>query len=578
MGSLNGQMLSAGLLEALVTVAEHGLRASVSGARIRQAGVTLGLILERQLLPTDTGADGASRQPTDATVYSTLAGELLEQLVPGSRVLDASADQVVACLPADDVAAGPPPREQLVAAVLGSIAGRQFGQATVRPELRLIDGETCWTLTVRFGPAAEQAPVEPAGLLIDEYRATDGDPLALDVDAADEPAAFASEAARRSASSEHEERMRLLGEMAAGVAHGLNNLLGAVAGQSSQLLDDPSASTPTRGLRLIHQAALDGAGLARRLLRVSRGEASEGPDALELVDLREVIADAVALTRPRWQDDATSKGVAIDLRVETPEPLAVLGVPSDLREIVVNLILNAVDAMPLGGRLLLRGEGQDRRAVLTCQDSGTGMDLAVLERAFEPFFSTKGSNGNGMGLAIVYSVVARHGGEVRVASAPGAGTTFTVILPLSDPAVFALATHPADLDPAAPVDDAATELEGLSLLLVDDDPGFRDVFARRLSLDAQRVDVVSDAGAALSALEDGAWDVLCIDERLPDMTGRQLAAEIRQRGREVVIVLISGFATQPNDPALLGPGVDAVLPKPCTDAELARVLRQIRRR
>src|SRR5207249_3243962 len=104
----------------------------------------------------------------------------------------------------------------------------------------------------------------------------------------------------------------------------------------------------------------------------------------------------------RWHDEAAQRGAAIEVRFEATQPLTVLCIPSDLREIVVNLILNAVDAMPKGGTLTLHGEAQDRRAILTVQDTGTGMDLAVMEQAFEPFFSTKGSGGTGMGLAIVY--------------------------------------------------------------------------------------------------------------------------------------------------------------------------------
>jgi two-component system cell cycle sensor histidine kinase/response regulator CckA len=204
------------------------------------------------------------------------------------------------------------------------------------------------------------------------------------------------------------------------------------------------------------------------------------------------------------------------------------------------------------------------------------MPPAVLARIFEPFFSTKGSGGTGIGLAIVYGVVARHGGEVRVASAIGAGTTFTVALPLGEAAPGGSALGMPESGQLPADEDAAAVLDGLAVLLVDDDPAFRSVFARRLALDARRVEVAADAASALALLETSAWDVLLVDDRLPDMTGRQLAAAIRDRGLDCAIVLVSGFATGPNDPALLAPGVDGVLPKPCTDAELGRVLRQVR--
>lgn len=559
MDALNGPILSEGLLEALVAVAEQGLGALTSEARVRQAGVTLGTILARQAALPDSNAEAG--RPVGRTPYGRLARQVLEQLAPGSRVLDDTTDRLVICMPPGEVEAAPPPRDRLVAAALGSLAAHQAGLATVRTELRIVDGETCWVVTVRLAPTDERAPGE------EEYCPT---PFG---------AGAYAEPAQQALADEREDRVRRLGEMAAGVAHGLNNLLGAVAGQSSQLLGDTGGGQPSSGLRLIHQAALDGAGLARRLLRVSRGEASDEDDALTLVDLRDVVADAVALTRTRWHDEATRRGVTVDLHVETPEPLPISGVPADLREIVINLILNAVDAMPAGGTVLLRGEEQDQRVILTCQDSGIGMPPAVLERIFEPFFSTKGSSGTGMGLAILYGVVARHGGEVHVASTVGAGTTFTVALPkpvLASVSTVADRLGLATIDQPSAEDEAAAALAGLALLLVDDDPAFRAVFARRLALDAERVDAVADASAALTALEAQTWDVLCVDDRLPDMTGRELAGEIRRRGLACAIVLVSGFATRPNDPALLAPGVDGVLPKPCTDAELARVFRQVR--
>jgi len=130
----------------------------------------------------------------------------------------------------------------------------------------------------------------------------------------------------------------------------------------------------------------------------------------------------------------------------------------------------------------------------------------------------------------------------------------------------------------ATADDLAATLATLSVLVVEDDPIFRGVFTRRLGLDARRVDAVGDAASALEALELRRWDVLCVDDGLPDRTGRELAAEIRRRGLRCAVVLVTGTAAAPDDPNLAAPGVDAILPKPCTDAELARALRVARAR
>jgi two-component system, cell cycle sensor histidine kinase and response regulator CckA len=253
------------------------------------------------------------------------------------------------------------------------------------------------------------------------------------------------------------------------------------------------------------------------------------------------------------------------------QPLLIRGAAADLREIVVNLILNAVDAMPRGGRLVLRGDLHEGTVTVSCQDTGTGMSPEVRARVFEPFYTTKGSAGTGMGMAILYGVVARHGGEVRVSSSVGVGTTVTLHLPaaqLTHGARLA-PTRPASVEPA----DLGPDLQALSVLVVEDDPSFRAVFARRLALDARRVEAVADAQSALLLLEMGQWDLVCIDEGLPDASGRQLAAEIERRGLAGAVILVTGVATGPDDPTLTSRGVDAVLPKPCSDAELARAIR-----
>lgn len=411
--------------------------------------------------------------------------------------------------------------------------------------------------------------------------------------------------------------VRAIRETAASVAHGLNTLLGAVAGLATQLVETADPAGHLDELRLIQQATSDSLGLTRRLLQLSRGEPALDPGHLDLVDMGRVLADAVELMKAGWQERARL-GVAIEHTVEVDRPLLVRGVASELREIVGNLIANAVDAMPGGGRLQVRGTRLDRWAVVVCQDSGVGMPPEVARQVFEPFFTTKGERGTGLGLAIVRSVVARHGGDASVSSEVGVGTTVTLRLPAADvlpaaglaPAGRALAVATAGSLVAAPNgtrgpngtngkhgahdharawvkpamrlratgrvaagEQLAATLAPLSILVVEDDPVFRGVFARRLGLDARRVDAVADAGSALAALEMGAWDMLCMDDGLPDMTGRQLAAEIRRRGLPCATILVTGAATGPDDPDLAGPGVDAVLPKPCADEELARALR-----
>ena len=238
--------------------------------------------------------------------------------------------------------------------------------------------------------------------------------------------------------SEPEGDERSVEELTASLAHGLNNLLGAVVGQAAELLaaipGDPGGDETRRsGLRLIHQSALDATGLVRRLVSLGRGETLDDIARSEIVDLGHVLTNAIELTRSRWQDRAAAREPVV-VTVEIEQPLLVRAVAADLREIVVNLIFNAVDAMPNGGRLLLCGDVRDGTVRVTCQDNGIGMTPDVLAHVFDPFFTTKGRHGNGLGLAIVRDVVVRLGGEVQVVSEHCVGTTFTLLLPAAEPA------------------------------------------------------------------------------------------------------------------------------------------------
>jgi CheY-like chemotaxis protein len=386
-----------------------------------------------------------------------------------------------------------------------------------------------------------------------------------------------------------DERLRAVGEMAVGVAHGLNNLLGAIVAQSAQLLDDPDPER-ARAARAIHQAASDGAVAVRRLLRVGRGDSAAelavaDRAAAEPLDLGAVLRDAAAVAQPRL-DAAARRGAPIDLRVEPARPSwpTVLGVGPDLREAVVNLVVNAVEAMPSGGTIRLRAEADAGHAIILCEDTGAGMSPEVRARIFDRFFTTKGDQGTGVGLALVAETVARHGGEVDVASTLGRGTSFRITLPT----VPLIASDELAEATSAPTDGSDTGLtmpgeegdQALSILVVDDDERFRAAFTRLLAVDGHAVTAAADAAAALTALDAAsgspsrgpAWDLVCVDEQLPDMAGTELARQVRERQPACFIALVSGFAAEADDAALRTPWIDAVLPKPARDAELEAVI------
>ncbi|MGH7275810.1 MAG: sensor histidine kinase, partial [Candidatus Rokuibacteriota bacterium] len=235
------------------------------------------------------------------------------------------------------------------------------------------------------------------------------------------------------------ETLRAMGQMASGMAHHLNNLLSVVLGRNQLLLlkvREPEIRSP---LEIVQRATLDAAEVVRRVL----GFTAVRPVAQTArVDLNELVRDVIELTRPRWQDQAQVHGITIEIvRRLAPVP-AVAGEAPPLREVIMNLLLNAVDALPQGGTITITTSPGDGRVVCTVADTGVGMTDDVRRRAIEPFFTTKGPHNTGLGLSLTHGIVQRHRGELEIQSAPARGTVVTVRLPKADGA-------PAAAPPAA---------------------------------------------------------------------------------------------------------------------------------
>jgi two-component system, cell cycle sensor histidine kinase and response regulator CckA len=357
-------------------------------------------------------------------------------------------------------------------------------------------------------------------------------------------------------------RMENLGRMTMGIAHDFNNLLSGILGHT-ELIKSTYNSTmvaPEFGenIRTIEQAAQDGAMLIRKIQQYIR---QEKQDRFDVLDVNTAIRDCVALTRPYWYNEPRRQGISIDTTLDLADVPPISGSATELREVFVNLILNAVQAMSAGGRIWFRTRYQeDQGVVIIVQDTGSGMSESVRKRIFEPLFTTKGNAGSGMGLAVSYGIIQEHEGSIEVASQIGTGTTFTITFP------------PAGQD-ALPVAKAVPYKAGhkARVLVVDDEVMVRKVLDKLLSLNGHTVAQADSGTAALALLGKHSFDIVFTDNGMPEMNGRQLARAIRERYPSLPVVLITGDTEtgQPDE------NVNVILGKPFKLERLEETIQQL---
>lgn len=264
------------------------------------------------------------------------------------------------------------------------------------------------------------------------------------------------------------------------------------------------------------------------------------------------MAQVISLTQGRWKDEAQANSVTIAIDTDLKDVPPVWGSQSELRELLFNLILNAVDAMPHGGTITLRTRSEGSQIALEVADTGIGMSEEIRQRCLEPFFTTKGERGTGMGLPMVHATVQRHQGTLNIESDPDEGTTFIIKLPISS-----TVGHDREETQSIPPTGA------LRVLVADDEPTVREVVSGYLTRDGHSVEIAKNGREALDKFTQGKFDLVITDRAMPEMSGDQLAASIRTIAPKPVI-LLTGFAemmrTRGEHPA----GVSLILKKPVT--------------
>lgn len=378
------------------------------------------------------------------------------------------------------------------------------------------------------------------------------------------------------------EKLSALGELASGVAHDFNNTLAGILGRAQLLQRTSDPEKIARGLDIIIKTAEDGAKTVKRIQDFARQRRDHN---FELVSIDQILTDASEITRPRWKNCAEASNIHITLDLEIQSNAMVMGDDSELREVLVNMVFNAIDAMPEGGTLSLTTLTAGDSVIIKVVDTGVGMYPEVRSKIFDPFFTTKGKAGLGLGLAVSFGIIRRHGGEIEVESTYGKGTEFRITLPLAKMGEQSVAPveQVEQVETVAPVvAEQALTVESLDrprtrMLVVDDEEFVRELLGEILEGEHCDVYLAASGSEALSVFKNMEFDGVFTDVGMPGMSGWELAREIRQINPSIPIAVITGWGEAVGSHEQKAAGVDWVVAKPFTADRIADLVRDINR-
>src|SRR5438128_1452034 len=350
------------------------------------------------------------------------------------------------------------------------------------------------------------------------------------------------------------ERLSALGEMAAGVAHDFNNLLAVVVGRAEILIAKGQDPSVARDIEIIRTAAWDGANTVRRIQEFTRTRRVRTASQVEIPAL---LRDVVELTKGRWKDEAQSRGISYDVVVEGGTDSPVAGISAELREVFMNLLINGLDAMPRGGQFVFRISDDASTVIVAAEDTGSGMSEETRRRVLEPFFTTKGARGTGLGLAVSWGIVKRHGGTIEIESTVGMGSIFTIRLPISS----------GDSAPDV-AETTVRQIRSGRILVIDDEPEVRCVLRDMLTPCGHTVIEADSGETGLALLEREAVDVILTDISMPGMSGWDVAAACQRQFPQTPLGFVTGWGDRLDEQETTRAGVRFIVSKPFAPADV----------
>jgi DNA-binding response OmpR family regulator len=365
------------------------------------------------------------------------------------------------------------------------------------------------------------------------------------------------------------ERFQALAHMAKGIAHEFNNVLTPIVGFADHLLREPAIGQAPEHVRQtlqkIRAAAVAGAKAVARVRDFARAEAGEiGP-----VAVAELIESVVTLTEPKWRDEALASGATVSVAQVVGEIPDVQGDAAQLREALTHLIFNATQAIGRRGLIRVGAEPRSGGVALFVQDDGCGMTETQRRHCLDPKANAGALGKRLSGYAVIHNIVARHHGALEIETGEGEGTKVSLVLPVAaDGAIVSAPESPASPPPTP-------SAPRLRVLIADDEPMVREVIQLYLAEDGHMAETAEDGGAALEKFRAGAYDLVLTDRAMPELSGDQLAAEVKALRPEVPVILLTGFGDLMNAEGEKPAGVDAVVSKPFTMASLRAAVNEV---
>ncbi len=366
------------------------------------------------------------------------------------------------------------------------------------------------------------------------------------------------------------DKLNALGLQSSGVAHEFNNILGIILGYLEIVKEEiRGVSEPVLdALRIIEKAARDGSEIVDKIQQFSRIK-KEHEKKEELIDLIDVVNDALKFTMPRWKTEAQSKGVEYEIIKNNfiSSKYRTRCNPSELREVIINIINNSIDAMPNGGKIETSVKTDESNVIISISDNGIGIKDDIKDKIFDPFFSTKGVKRSGLGMSLSFSIMARYGGEILVDSCVGKGTTMHLKMPLFD----------AEIEQCDEEETGIVDSHSANILIIEDEDVILDMMKILLESRGHNVFVSQDSSVGIEMYENNLYDIVLCDLAMPKLNGWQVARFIKEydavrKRTKTPVVLITGYELDADNIDYKKEGVDFILNKPIEFDKLHNII------